>query len=151
MIRYLICLFLLAIACVKKKNPNWNWQLPWSVRSCIFGNQEVLAYVTDTEKGNGTKRLFVRKSIIYKVVNWCLIFISNKKGRTNQALPPACRIRKFLQNDHFNYTISFLNYQYFLLLRLNRTNHHIPQLTPHFPNNNILNPVSYTHLTLPTN
>lgn len=26
-----------------------------------------------------------------------------------------------------------------LLLRLNRTNHHIPQLAPHFPNNNILN------------
>ena len=33
-IRYLIFPFLLAIVCGRKKNPNWNWQPPWSGRLC---------------------------------------------------------------------------------------------------------------------
>ena len=40
----------------QKFNP--LWQLLYKTESKIFGNREVLAYVTATEKEHGTKRLF---------------------------------------------------------------------------------------------
>ena len=68
----------------------------------------------------------------YKILKYILrTCIFKYKNSLNHILPP----KNTTQRDSKSFSI-FLST---LFLRLNRTNHHIPQLTPHFPNNNILN------------